>query len=228
MLQRIKVLPLPRNVHPDHNPGRRAARAKALTEAHTNDTGALYVDAARYPDRPNTYVAVAVKATTGDVYSACSVRAPTALQAEEVAIALALTHPRCTTVLSDSRSAIANYAKNTVCDRAVSTVQCRATSGELATPVTHIRWFPAHTSVEASGTPTATRQRTPPRENFPTARRPPAPPRRTGTQKPNKNPSRRTGKYYSGTGSAGDSSRPPTPSSPERKPCYTDNYKRTR
>lgn len=127
------------------------------------------MDAAKYPSRSNAYVAVAVKATTGEVYSACSVRAPTALQAEEVAIALALTHPQCTTILSDSRSAIANYAKNTVCESAVNTVkhsavkcgavsdragQCRAVqcgaattaTSQPATPATYIRWFPAHTS----------------------------------------------------------------------------------
>lgn len=160
ILQRIKILPLPRNVHPDHNPGRREARAKALTEAHANDTGALYVDAARYPNRPNTYVAVAVKSTTGEVYSACSVRAPSATQAEEVAIALALSHPQCTTVLSDSRSAIANYAKNTVSASAVNllsasvvnSVQCPARGAPTA-QVTHLRWFPAHTSVGAGAHP---------------------------------------------------------------------------
>ncbi|XP_077543351.1 uncharacterized protein LOC144155642 [Haemaphysalis longicornis] len=153
-LQRLKILPLPRNVHPDYNPGRRAARARALTETHANDTGAIYVDVAKYPDRPDTYATVAVRATTGEVYSACSVRVPSAQQAEEVAIALALTNPQCTTILSDSRSAIANFAKDKVCTSAVRVVQCCAVNSE-SVPATHIRWFPAHMngSTDGSGHP---------------------------------------------------------------------------
>ncbi|XP_077564270.1 uncharacterized protein LOC144179700 [Haemaphysalis longicornis] len=81
-LRRLVVAPLPRNVHPEHNRGRREARAKALIETHATDTGALYVDAAKYKDREDTYVAVVVRATTGEVYSACSVRVQRAHQAE--------------------------------------------------------------------------------------------------------------------------------------------------
>ncbi|XP_077553263.1 uncharacterized protein LOC144168052 [Haemaphysalis longicornis] len=47
---------------------------------------------------------------------ACSIRAPSACQAEEVAIALALTDRRCSTILSDSRSAIKIYARNSEYD----------------------------------------------------------------------------------------------------------------
>ncbi|XP_077539778.1 uncharacterized protein LOC144152384 [Haemaphysalis longicornis] len=47
VMQRLRILPLPRNVHPDRNRGRREARARALAATHANDTGALYVDAAR-------------------------------------------------------------------------------------------------------------------------------------------------------------------------------------
>lgn len=149
VMGRLRILPLPRNVHPDRNRGRREARARALAATYANDTGALYVDAARYTDRPDAYVAVAVRATTGEIYSACSVRVPSARQAEETAIALALTDPQCTTVVSDSRSAIANYATNNVCESAVRAVKCSAViSG--AVPATHLRWFPAHTSIRGN------------------------------------------------------------------------------
>lgn len=148
-LQRLKITPLPRNVNPENNPGRRAARAKALTDTYANDTGALFVDAAKYADRKDTYVAVVVKATTGEVYSACSIRAPSACQAEEVAIALALTDRRCSTILSDSRSAIKNYARNSVCASAVRVAHCSAVNDSV--PATHLRWFPAHTITTGSG-----------------------------------------------------------------------------
>lgn len=139
--RRLRVNPIPKNMHPEYNHDRRVARAKALTELYARDTGALYVDVAEYPDRPGTYVAVAVRATTGDIYSACSLRVPVAHHAEETAIALALTDPQCTTVLSDSRSAILSYARNSVCE---SAVQVRSNTTTPSVSATSLRWFPAH------------------------------------------------------------------------------------
>ncbi|KAL3242979.1 hypothetical protein MRX96_047641 [Rhipicephalus microplus] len=69
--------------------GRRAARAVALARQHQRDEGAVYVDAARYPGRRNAFAAVVVSATTGKLLTASTVRARTAGQAEEAAIALA-------------------------------------------------------------------------------------------------------------------------------------------
>ncbi|KAL1443577.1 hypothetical protein MTO96_045944, partial [Rhipicephalus appendiculatus] len=130
-------------MHPEHSQGRRDARAKALTEAHANDNGALYVDAAKYKDKEDTYVAVAIRATTREIYSACSVRAKQAHQAEEASIALALADNKCTTILSDSRTAVRNYGRNNVCASAVRVVKCsdrQCTDGLR----TRLRWFPAH------------------------------------------------------------------------------------
>lgn len=154
----LKITPVPRNVNPEDK-GRRVARAKALTDTYANDTGALYMDAAKYTDRRDTCVAVAVRATTGEVYSACSVRAPSAGQAEETAIALALTDRRCSTIISDSRSAIKNYAKNTVCVSAMNVVRCSLVNSSAArcsavadsVPATYVRWFPAHTTTRSNG-----------------------------------------------------------------------------
>ncbi|XP_077541236.1 uncharacterized protein LOC144153467 [Haemaphysalis longicornis] len=115
----LRILPLPRNIHPDHNRGRREARARALTETHANDTGALYVDAAQYPDRKDTYVAL-------------------------------LTGAGCTTILSDSLTAITNFLKDSVCASAVRMLQCSAGSSAPKT-VTTVRWFPAHAGAGASG-----------------------------------------------------------------------------
>ncbi|KAL3228164.1 hypothetical protein MRX96_004076 [Rhipicephalus microplus] len=63
--------------------------------------GAVYVDAARYPGRRNAFAAVVVSATTGKLLTASTVRARTAGQAEEAAIALATGRPGTRTVLSD-------------------------------------------------------------------------------------------------------------------------------
>ncbi|KAL3193111.1 hypothetical protein MRX96_058605 [Rhipicephalus microplus] len=69
--------------------GRGAARGVALAHQHQRDEGAVYVDAARYPGRRNAFAAVVVSATTGKLLTASTVRARTAGQAEEAAIALA-------------------------------------------------------------------------------------------------------------------------------------------
>ncbi|KAL3188700.1 hypothetical protein MRX96_022496 [Rhipicephalus microplus] len=74
---------------PERDAGRRAARAVALARQHQRDEGAVYVDAARYSGRRNAFAAVVVSATTGKLLTASTVRARTAGQAEEAAIALA-------------------------------------------------------------------------------------------------------------------------------------------
>ncbi|KAH9376420.1 hypothetical protein HPB48_020579 [Haemaphysalis longicornis] len=138
--RRVIVPPLPRNVDPERNVERRSARACALAKEYNEREGAVFVDAAKYRERADTFVAVVVKATTGELLSAGSVRATTARQAEEAAIALALVRPGTTTILSDSKSAIANFARSTVCK---STARLLSSIGEGARAnSTSIRWFP--------------------------------------------------------------------------------------
>ncbi|KAL3259424.1 hypothetical protein MRX96_002069 [Rhipicephalus microplus] len=109
----LVALPLPRNIHPQRNEERWVARA--LAETHASDSTAVYVDAAKHQYRPHTYVAVVVRATDGKLLNACSVRATFAEQAEEAAIALALNGtPEVTTILSDSRTAIANLGRGSI------------------------------------------------------------------------------------------------------------------
>ncbi|KAL3170223.1 hypothetical protein MRX96_015266 [Rhipicephalus microplus] len=111
----LVVLPLPRNIHPQRNKERRVARARALAETHASDSTAVYVDAAKHQYRPHIYVAVVVRATDGKLLNACSVRATSAEQTEEAAIALALNGtPQVTTILSDSRTAIANFGRGSI------------------------------------------------------------------------------------------------------------------
>ncbi|KAH7944819.1 hypothetical protein HPB49_000760 [Dermacentor silvarum] len=142
------VYPLPKNTNPERDAGRRAARAAALARQHQRDEGAVYVDATRYPGRRNAFAAVVVSATTGILLTACTVRARTAGQAEEVAIALATGWPGTRRVLSDSKQAIKNFARGVVwrgTERLVrSIVASRAACGAAAGPTIALKWFPAH------------------------------------------------------------------------------------
>ncbi|KAL3206811.1 hypothetical protein MRX96_039895 [Rhipicephalus microplus] len=94
--------------------GRRAGRAVALVRQRQRGEGAVYVDTARYPGRCSAFAAVVVSATTGKLLSARTVRARTASQAEEAAIALTTSRPGTRTVLSGSKQAIKNYARGIV------------------------------------------------------------------------------------------------------------------
>ncbi|KAH7979829.1 hypothetical protein HPB49_011483 [Dermacentor silvarum] len=144
--RRLVVLPLPRNVHPDRNKERRVARARALAETYADDAKTVYVDAAKHQRKPKTYVAAVVRATDGKVLNACSVRATSAEQAEEAAIALALSGiPEATTILSDSRTAIANFGRGSVGTPAASLLP------RTKSTTTHLRWFPAHVGVIPGG-----------------------------------------------------------------------------
>ncbi|KAL3220434.1 hypothetical protein MRX96_050378 [Rhipicephalus microplus] len=91
--RKMIVYRLPKNMDPERDAGRRAARAVALARQHQKDEGAVYVDAARYPGRRNAFAAVVVSATTGKLLTASTVRTRTAGQAEEVVIALATVSP---------------------------------------------------------------------------------------------------------------------------------------
>lgn len=63
---RIHVAPVPRNMNPIYNQGRRKARATALLKAYCNDKNARFTDAASYPDGGRFAVVVinSEKATT--------------------------------------------------------------------------------------------------------------------------------------------------------------------
>ncbi|KAL3206579.1 hypothetical protein MRX96_010642 [Rhipicephalus microplus] len=104
----VQVRTIPKNVNPVE---RRTERARALIDLHARENGAVYVDAAEYKDRRGAFTAAVVSAVTGDTKAAASVRARAAYRADEVAIALALADPGCTTGLSDSRTAVRNYAR---------------------------------------------------------------------------------------------------------------------
>ncbi|KAG0436234.1 hypothetical protein HPB47_018065 [Ixodes persulcatus] len=127
---------------------RRLARARALVDLHAREEGAVYVDAAEYRGSCDAYAAVVVGASTGATKTAASVRTREAHRAEEVAIALAVSDPGCTTVLCDSRTAVKNYAKGRVCSEAARILRKAEDIGRKKAVV--IKWFPAHMGSDVS------------------------------------------------------------------------------
>lgn len=148
VLQYINVAPIPRNMHPEANKERRQARARALSRLYDTTPGAVYVDAAAYPNNHHRYVTVAVAATNGTTTASASVRARDAAHAEELAIALALTDPSTTLILSDSQTALRRYATNSL-ERSTRDLIQRA-AGTRTLPV-RLVWFPAHVHGPSGG-----------------------------------------------------------------------------
>ncbi|XP_070380660.1 uncharacterized protein [Dermacentor albipictus] len=124
------------------------ARAKTLTEQHAQDPHARYVDAAEY--KREGFAVVVVAAATGTKTTAASVRCTNATDAEEVAIALAITEAECRTVLSDSRNAVRNFAKGRICVPAAAIIGKLQLKDRGST--VRIKWFPAHAG-ECSSSP---------------------------------------------------------------------------
>ncbi|KAG0418435.1 hypothetical protein HPB47_004863 [Ixodes persulcatus] len=139
--QTIRVDPIPRNVHPEYNRGRREARAKALLNAHSNNVGTRFVDAAEF-ERGSRF-AVTVVDSDGETKISASVTFERAEEAEEIAVAIALTDPACKTVLCDSIQGIRNFAKGRISLRAARIISQRQVHREPEPP-TRLLWFPAH------------------------------------------------------------------------------------
>lgn len=152
--QAITVDPIPRNIHPTHNEGRRKARAKAiLAKIMRNETQVLFVDAARYWNR-GAY-AVSVVDAHGSLVNAATVVTNFTHEAEEMAIAVAL--QSCTgasIIYSDSRTAIRTFSAALVSSKAATVVNklFYQERGEDNFPSSHITWFPAHMG-NISGSP---------------------------------------------------------------------------
>ncbi|XP_065289174.2 uncharacterized protein [Dermacentor albipictus] len=144
----LKLIPVPRNVNPERDKERRLARARALVDFHAREEGAVYVDAAEYRWNSDAYAAVAVGASTGATKTEASVRTREAHRAEEVAVALAVSDPGCTTVSCDSRTAVKNYAKGRVCSEAARILRKAEDIGRKSAVV--IKRFPAHMGSDVS------------------------------------------------------------------------------
>ncbi|KAH7948183.1 hypothetical protein HPB52_019119 [Rhipicephalus sanguineus] len=118
----ITVDPIPRNIHPTHNKGRRKARAKAiLPKIMPNETQFLFVDSARYWNR-GAY-AVSVLDVHGSLVNAATVVTNFTHEAEEMATAVAL--QSCTgasIIYSDFRTAIRTFSAALISSKAATVV----------------------------------------------------------------------------------------------------------
>ncbi|KAH7946948.1 hypothetical protein HPB52_006206 [Rhipicephalus sanguineus] len=118
----ICVDPVPSNIHPVHNEGRRKARAEAILGKIDSSSTALF----------------------GSLVNAATVVTGFTPEAEELAIAVALQERRRdVTTFSDSRTAIRSFSSGFVSAAAASIVnKTTADANEVEDPLTHIIWFP--------------------------------------------------------------------------------------
>lgn len=134
----FSVAPLPRNVHPQHNVGRRTARARALLRSVSDcATRAVFVDVAQYGNS-NQFVAVTVD-PSGNLLNSASVKTLSATVAEQVAIALAMKDPQRPNIYTDSRSAARAFSSGTVSREAATILGSQGAVGFHT-----VTWFPAH------------------------------------------------------------------------------------
>ncbi|KAM7294402.1 uncharacterized protein ISCGN_023908 [Ixodes scapularis] len=141
--EQLKISPLPRHMHPVHDAGRRMARVKALEntlQQGYDDSEVIYVDAAS-ADRGRMTLAVTNR--SGQILTAGSMYTSNSAEAEEAAIALALTLSTTKVIVSDSQMAIRQYMRGHISDKALKI----ATGHRLIDHPVRILWSPAHASL---------------------------------------------------------------------------------
>ncbi|KAG0421312.1 hypothetical protein HPB47_002787 [Ixodes persulcatus] len=136
----LLVSPLPKNMHPEYHDARRRDRCKHLHERYHQDLGAVYTDAADHATNPA--MTMVVTNSQGVLLSGGSIATTSTEDAEETAIALALTLPNATTIISDSMRAVQNYARGCISRFAV-----RIHGDFVPTDTVSIVWAPAHSSL---------------------------------------------------------------------------------
>lgn len=125
-------------MHPTHHQARRNARAKALYKHYGHQQEAVCVDTAEYPSK-SAYALSVVNRSLLPIASG-SILTDTSQEAEEAAIALAISSTTATLIFSDSKTAIRNFAKGQI-----HTPAFRLLSANPATPrPIQIIWVPAH------------------------------------------------------------------------------------
>lgn len=136
----ITINPIPRNVHPDYNRGRRLARATAfLKRIDVKADDVSFVDAAAYRNN-RAFAAVAVSSTQRILNSATILTRDPEV-AEQVAIALSVLDSKREVIYSDSRAAMKAFERGVVSDQALRILR----SVDPSTLKHHtVIWFPAH------------------------------------------------------------------------------------
>lgn len=138
----LRIRPLPRNMHPVYHAGRREQRARILAEKYPINSTTMYVDAAEYRHKASFALAV-ISHPNSPPANSLTLNTSYPAVAEEAAIALALsTRPHPQIIITDSKTAIQNYARGTISAAALKIL----TQNPPLTPV-DIVWTPAHTGL---------------------------------------------------------------------------------
>ncbi|KAL3213319.1 hypothetical protein MRX96_035509 [Rhipicephalus microplus] len=88
--------------------------AAALAKQYESDENVAFIDVAKHPSRKCVYVIAVIRASMGELINAGTIKSKTPCQAEKAAIGLAMGVPGIRTILSDSKTAVRNYARSTV------------------------------------------------------------------------------------------------------------------
>ncbi|KAG0415561.1 hypothetical protein HPB47_007286 [Ixodes persulcatus] len=144
-LKRIVIKPVPRNMDPRHNDGRREAQTQALNKIHNGDPTVYHTDASPYPGQPKKYVITAFNLEHSHV---ASVAAHNIDEAEEAVVALSMIAKaktaNDTTITTDSRTATVNYLRcriGTPARKLLSSFISPTGDSKLK-----VIWVPAHSS----------------------------------------------------------------------------------
>lgn len=138
---RLNIPPLPKNMHPVHHKDRREKRAEALGKCFKNYPieDVAYVDAANC-GRGRMVIAVASAETY--LRAGASITTGSPEIAEEAAIALAIVGTDASTIVSDSKVAVMNFAKGRVSPLTNGILRTARDDRKI-----RIVWTPAHASL---------------------------------------------------------------------------------
>ncbi|KAG0432808.1 hypothetical protein HPB47_020484 [Ixodes persulcatus] len=154
---RVRVMPIPKNMHPQVNAGRRLARVRYLRRRYHGDPDVLYTDAASYPS-PSGGKCIAVCDSDGRNGTSASLKgSPSCAEAEEAAIALAISTTQyraefdcntTVTIITDSQAACRAWAGNLL---STWSNQILSNLDHTRLPLVRIVWTPGHASLPGNG-----------------------------------------------------------------------------
>lgn len=146
----LKVHPLPRNMHPEHDAGRRRARVRYLVRmlGDIPETNTLYTDAARCH---NGYSAVVLDGAETFI-TAASLRNSTPGHGEVLGVALAVRHalqiPGEVYILTDSQQACRAFLTGRGFSKAALHILHQSPNTDTSAPQRiHLIWTPGHASL---------------------------------------------------------------------------------
>lgn len=136
--EHLIVHPLPKNMHPQYDTNRRKARAQKLHERFSVQKDTAHVDVAEHADRDAFSLAV-VDHRGSPLASATIDKTKFPEEAEEAAIALAITSTTAKYIISDSKTAIRNFCKGRAHSAAIKILRKISNTRQIT-----LIWVPAH------------------------------------------------------------------------------------